>query len=649
MLGIGAQGLFEMLDRQRPLSPHAVDAAHFVQAGAPPAILPCGVREQRIGCVEISLQALQSRELVDRFGVGGIVVAHLQPGDGAVEVLARIVKQPLFHAAAPHGEVAPQILRIAPQRLHVVVLGHKCVVLVLLEVCAVQVQRFKAFDLGGFGRNRPLLRPRLLSLRPGLPCDQRAAVLAGELRADAGLCGSRRQWEFAQHGMVGIDRHAFLPNRFAAHGDAKDCALMPRRRRKAEFHCAILHGHRHRRIAGGVYGDANFRHRIPDHRKDLRFAGQNVGKIGLVVGKDASHQLDIAIAVVRQIGAPRAAKIAVAPRPHLLARGDMVIRDGDCTRFRGKVVAAEEIHVALPAGNHHRRRQLDVGKPRRIHAVAVIIGAGRPELPLHHRKRNDRAPVVVARPFDVRRKYGLVVLVHAHGQIVPPHERQRRIGAVVDHRFYLDQRTSRIDGDARHAAHAVEGLRLAHPAGHGAVGILDGRRLRRHKRSRPVMLRPVEFDAAGHPRPGQPDHGRLDAYVAVDEFIAIALQHRSMDFSTQFRQAFNRNILILQRHHVVSLHHGHIAQLIRVRQGINSPRRPLIGLFLDKKRQFVGLSGDIGGDLAHLAPHCDSHVHSPFCRQRPILILSARWKNAIQISVTWIKRHLTFLTDSTRT
>ena len=266
-----------------------------------------------------------------------------------------------------------------------------------------------------------------------------------------------------------------------------------------------------------------------------------------------------------------------------------MIRHGDRARVRFEVVAAEEVHVALPAHDHDRGGQLDVGKPRGVGALAVVKRTGRMEHALHHGEGDHRAAVVVIAPLHIRRKGGLVVLVDAHGQVVPPHERQGRVRAVAHDGLRLHHGGAGVDRDADRGAHPVEGLRLAHPAGLRAVRILLQGGLRGHEGGGPVVLRPVELHAAGDPRACQTDHGRLDADVLVDELVAVALLRGAMDFSAQLRQQLHRDVLVFQGDHVVALIDRRVAQPVRVRDGIDPAGRPLIRLFLQKERKFVRL------------------------------------------------------------
>ena len=157
---------------------------------------------------------------------------------------------------------------------------------------------------------------------------------------------------------------------------------------------------------------------------------------------------------------------------------------------------------------------------------------------LHHREGNDCAPVMVAGPLDILWENGFIVAVHAHGQIVPPHKRQRCICTVINNDLRFHQRAAWMHSDSNHAPHTVKRLCFSHPAGLGAIRVFHERCFGGHKSRRAVMLWPVKLHATGNPWAGKSNHSRLDAYVAVNEFVPVALQFCAMDFSTQFWQKF---------------------------------------------------------------------------------------------------------------
>ena len=66
-----------------------------------------------------------------------------------------------------------------------------------------------------------------------------------------------------------------------------------------------------------------------------------------------------------------------------------------------------------------------------------------------------------------------------------------------------------------------------------------------------VVLRPVELNPARDPRPGQPDQGRLDHLVVVDEMVAVGFIQRHLHPPADFGQDHDLEIAILQKDGVV--------------------------------------------------------------------------------------------------
>jgi hypothetical protein len=75
--------------------------------------------------------------------------------------------------------------------------------------------------------------------------------------------------------------------------------------------------------------------------------------------------------------------------------------------------------------------------------------------------------------------------------------------------------------DAVHAFHARHGIVIAAPDGLRAVGVFLDFKVHRQERCWPMMLRPVEFDAAGNPRPGKAHERGLYDRLMVDCVVAI--------------------------------------------------------------------------------------------------------------------------------
>ncbi len=69
----------------------------------------------------------------------------------------------------------------------------------------------------------------------------------------------------------------------------------------------------------------------------------------------------------------------------------------------------------------------------------------------------------------------------------------------------------------------------------------------------PMMLRPVEFDAAGDPRAGQPDERRLDHILPIEEVIAVGLVEPNVNAPADLRQNHQAQIRVLNVHRLPRL------------------------------------------------------------------------------------------------
>ena len=87
------------------------------------------------------------------------------------------------------------------------------------------------------------------------------------------------------------------------------------------------------------------------------------------------------------------------------------------------------------------------------------------------------------------------------GGVGPPEKSLHEWRPVVTLNQCIDQRLAGIEGDACHPLHAVHRLMLAQPHCGAAVGVALSAVVHRHERRGPMMLRPIEFDSAGNPRP----------------------------------------------------------------------------------------------------------------------------------------------------
>ncbi len=203
---------------------------------------------------------------------------------------------------------------------------------------------------------------------------------------------------------------------------------------------------------------------------------------------------------------------------------------------------------------------------------------------------------MVADIFHVRRKDGFILGIDPHGQMVPPHKRQRQVCSVIKERLRFQIGFPRVKGNPHRAPQPMERFRLSQPTSYGTIRIVLNRGFHGSKGGGPVMLRPVEFNAAGNPRSGQSHQRWLNHRVLVDELIAVVFALGAIHFPAKLRQQIHLDVLVGKRDHVILHFHRRIAQLIADRDGIYPAACSLIGLSLDKIRHFIGLARHIGKD-----------------------------------------------------
>ena len=127
-----------------------------------------------------------------------------------------------------------------------------------------------------------------------------------------------------------------------------------------------------------------------------------------------------------------------------------------------------------------------------------------------------------------------------------------------------------------------------------AVGVFFDGILDRQEGGRPVVLRPIELDAAGDPRPGQPHQGRLDHRLPIDEVVAVGLVLGDVDPAADLRQDHDPQIFIFQPDGLPSPVGLGLGNSIGERQRIDLPAAALIDPLLQEHGVLVRRSGKIG-------------------------------------------------------
>src|SRR5258708_296714 len=228
----------------------------------------------------------------------------------------------------------------------------------------------------------------------------------------------------------------------------------------------------------------------------------------------------------------------VAPRPLLLSRSNMMIRDMDHTGTGGMIVST--CKVFLGVRNHIACGHWDVRIPTQIvggirtirYKVRRLLFLRNPmSCPLRvvdpvvasvtSWKFRDCALGVVGDKAHILRKERLILLVDARRNVRPPQECLRILGAVVEAHSKLEISLAWAKAQTVHSFHPHHGIMIATPYRYRSVRISLNSRFDRHKGRRPVMLRPVELHSARDPWTSKANQGRLDHVLAVEEVVAI--------------------------------------------------------------------------------------------------------------------------------
>ena len=173
-------------------------------------------------------------------------------------------------------------------------------------------------------------------------------------------------------------------------------------------------------------------------------------------------------------------------------------------------------------------RRHSVAPPRAV-IDAVIT-------PLAERVTGHRPLGMIGHAGDTGREKRLVALVDSHGRVGPPEKRLSQRRAIGDANLQFHPRMAGPEADAVHAFEPRKRIMITQPNGLGAVGIfLDGV-IDRQKRRRTVVLRPVELDAARHPRSGQSNKRRFDHRLPVNQVVAVRFVLHDVNASADLGQ-----------------------------------------------------------------------------------------------------------------
>ena len=128
---------------------------------------------------------------------------------------------------------------------------------------------------------------------------------------------------------------------------------------------------------------------------------------------------------------------------------------------------------------------------------------------------------------NIWREYRLIIIMHNHCRICPPEEGLRKVGPVID--FYLNFHISLV-GIQRKPLHSLgseHSFNLAAPNGYTAVFIFFDQTFCRQKRTRAMVLRPIEFYTSGNPLSGKSHQCLLNDLIVINKvtFFNFIVSH----------------------------------------------------------------------------------------------------------------------------
>jgi len=97
-----------------------------------------------------------------------------------------------------------------------------------------------------------------------------------------------------------------------------------------------------------------------------------------------------------------------------------------------------------------------------------------------------------------------------------------------------------------------------------------------HESRRPVMLRPVEFDASGDPWPREPDEGRLNHILPIEKVVSVGFVQPNVNPSTDLRQYHQAQIRVLDVHRFPRLLDCRLCNAIHKWKGVDPAAATLV-------------------------------------------------------------------------
>ena len=132
------------------------------------------------------------------------------------------------------------------------------------------------------------------------------------------------------------------------------------------------------------------------------------------------------------------------------------------------------------------------------------------------------------------------------------------------------------------------------------------------------MLRPVELNAAGNPRPCQPYQCGLDDLVVIYRIVAVGFVVHTLDAPAQLRQDHHKQIVVFQIDGIIFPINFGIGNALAYGVRIDPPAGALIDALFQKHRVLVIGRDRVGGNRDFFLTH--KHL---FHSEPPDVVFSA--------------------------
>jgi hypothetical protein len=175
---------------------------------------------------------------------------------------------------------------------------------------------------------------------------------------------------------------------------------------------------------------------------------------------------------------------------------------------------------------------------------------------LRERIFTHRTPRVIRDVIHIRWEETLKPLMHPRRHISPPQKSLRQCRAIVGAHLEFHVSLAGVQANAVHAFHPSHRIVIAAPDRYRSVSVAFDLMLHWEERCRPMMLRPVEFDAAGNPWTGETDERRFDDVLVAAQIITIRFVLNRMNASAQLWQHQHAKKVILDPHRLPLAIHG---------------------------------------------------------------------------------------------